>query len=310
MTKKLKKILKIAGFSLLWLITVFIILMLTGVIWKSPAYFKVGESKEFEKPVMSMQEYAIAGKHVRPYVYHLKGEKGAVYVVGIDHTKEVNDPQIDSIDKIWQEFKPDVVLVEGRLGFLFSWFQDPVKSYGESGKTISLAKKDRVDFYTWEPEKQDEVNLMLKKFSPEKVAFFYSLRPYLSNFRYGKPEDPDKAMQGYINSRTDYDGLRGKIKNVSQIDSIWNKDVSGEKDWRDSSDQYGWPAGYLSEMAAYSNEVRNLHMCSAILELAQKGKKVLITMGSSHAFRIEETLRHEFSKPQNKIFKENITLID
>lgn len=294
MRKKFIKGLKIFGLSLLIFAGIFTILMLTGVIWKSPGYYNVAETREFKEPIMSMEDYRNSGGHVRPYIYHLKGDKGEIYVLGIDHTNKVDDPQIDSIIRIWNEFKPDMALVEGRLGFLFSWLQDPVKNYGESGKTVSLARKDNVEFYTWEPKKQDEINIMLKYFSPEQVALFYSLRPYLSNFRFGKPENPEAVMQSYIESRTDHDGIRGIITHVNQIDSIWTRDFPGEKDWRNSSDQYGWPEGYLSEMAAFSNDIRNLHQVSAILDLAEKGKKVFITMGSSHAFRIEKTLRHEF----------------
>lgn len=299
MKLRLLKVAKIASLVLLLLLATFIILMLTGVIWSSPAYYEVSEIQDLEKPVMSMEKYRESAGHKRPYNYYLKNDLGEVYILGIDHTKDPNNPQIDSISHIWKEFQPDVVLVEGRLGFLFSWLQDPVKNYGESGKAVYLAKKDNVEVFTWEPQKQDEVKLMLKNFSPEKVAFFYSLRPYLSNFRFGKPSNPNKVMKSYIKSRTNEDGIRGRIKTVAQIDSMWAADFPGEKDWRDSSDQYGWPKGYLSEMAAYSNEVRNLHQCAAILDLAEKGKKVLVVMGSSHAFRIEEALKREFENPQS-----------
>lgn len=296
MRKKLFKGLKILGLSLLFLAGVFAVFMWTGIIWKSPSYYPLAKVRDLEKPVISMKEYPAMAGHARPYIYYLKGNLGEVYVLGIDHTNQNDDPQIDSITRIWNEYQPDIALVEGRLGFLFSWFQDPVRTYGESGKTVSLARKDKVAFYTWEPGKQDEINIMLKHYSPVQVAFFYSLRPYLSNYRFGKPKDPEEKMLSYIKSRTDYDGIRGSITEVAQIDSIWNRDFPGEKNWRDFSDQYGWPEGYPSEMAAFSNDIRNLHQISAILELAEQGKKVFVTMGSSHAFRIEETLRHELQK--------------
>lgn len=137
---------------------------------------------------------------------------------------------------------------------------------------------------------------MLQRFPAKQVAMFYSLRPYLSNFRHGKPEDPDVKLLSYIKSRTDYDGIRGQIWDVAEVDSLWKADFPKEKDWRDSSDQYGWPSGYLSEMAGYSNILRDVHMCSAILELMEQDKKVFVTMGSSHAFRIKKTLEHEVGK--------------
>ncbi|MEG9328848.1 hypothetical protein V6B16_12960 [Salinimicrobium catena] len=297
MNKSLKKSLKVIGFFILGISGLFLLLLFTGVIWRSPGYYEVGAHREFAQPVMTMQEYSQSREHVRPYNYRLGDDrKGEVYVLGIDHTKDPADRQIHSVQKAWEEFDPDVLLVEGRLGFFFSGLQDPVKRYGEGGKAMSLAKRDKVEFYTWEPKKQDEINMMLKRFPAKRVAMFYSLRPYLSNFRFGKPEDPDAVLQSFIKSRTDYDGIRGEIVSVFQIDSIWKTDFAHEKDWRDSSDEYGWPQGYLSDMAAYSNEIRNIHMVNAILELVEKDKKVFITMGSSHAFRIENTLREEISR--------------
>lgn len=296
MRANFKKTLKVIGFSFLAIVGIFLLLLFTGIIWRSPGYYSVAVVKDFEQPVMSMEEYSRQINHVRPYIYRLKNDQAEVYVLGIDHTKDPNDVQIDSIEKAWEEFDPDVLLVEGRLGFLFSGLQDPVKSHGEGGKAVSLAKRDKVDFYTWEPQKQDEVEMMLKRFPAKQVAMFYSLRPYLSNFRFGKPADPDAKLQSYIDSRTDYNGIRGEIKSVSEIDSIWATDFPKEKDWRDSTDEYGWPKGYLAEMASYSNEIRDIHMISAILEMLEQGKKVFVTMGSSHAFRIEETLRKEIDK--------------
>lgn len=296
-----KKGLKILGLALLGIIVVFLLLFFTGVIWRSPGYYSVKAQREFRQPVMSMEDYSRSGEHMRPYIYRLGNGEGEVYVLGIDHTMDPVDRQIDSIEKTWEEFQPDVLLVEGRLGFLFGGLQDPVKNYGEGGKAVSLAKRDDIAFYTWEPHKQDEVNMMLKRFPAKQVAMFYSLRPYLSNFRFGKPEDPDAALQSYIDSRTDYDGLRGEINSVAEIDSIWATNFPQEKDWRDSTDEYGWPQGYLSEMAAYSNELRNIHMINAVLDLVEGGKKVFITMGSSHAYRIEETLKGEINKGQKEV---------
>ena len=296
MSSILNRSFKIIGLALLGIIGVFVLLFFTGVIWKSPGYYSITKQRTLAQPVMSMEDYSMSGGHLRPYIYRLKNGRGEVYVLGIDHTTDPEDRQIDSVERAWEEFQPDVLLVEGRLGFLFGGLQDPVKNYGEGGKAVSLAKRDDVKFYTWEPQKQDEVNMMLQKYTTKEVAMFYSLRPYLSNFRFGKPEDPDATLQSYIDSRTDYEGLRGEITSVAEIDSIWATDFPQEKDWRDSTDEYGWPQGYLSEMAAYSNELRNIHMINAILDLVEGGNKVFITMGSSHAYRIEEALKAEMKR--------------
>lgn len=233
-------------------------------------------------------------KHKRPYIYKIEKGKGSVYVLGIQH-KMKYDHQIDSLNRIWNQYQPEIALVEGRLGFLFSWIQDPVINYGESGETLRLAKKNSIPYYTWDPDKNEEIEYLSKFYSPKQLAFFYSLRPYLSNFRFGKPKNPNKTMDDYIQDRTNYDIIRNKIKSYQEIDSIWKADFTKEKDWRDFSDENGWPRGYLFEIANMSNVYRDIHMCSVIIELVKQGKKVFVTMGSSHAFRIEETLRDELA---------------
>lgn len=289
----MKRILTAAGVLILAVTAAFAGLMYLGIIWRSPQFYSVKQEKQFAVPIMDMAAYDTLGNHRRPYLYEIKKGKGAVYVLGIEHTKDPNDAQIALLNATWQSFNPDVAMVEGRLGFLFSGMQDPVAQYGEGGAAVALAKKDGVPFYTWEPKKEDEVKIVLSEFNPKQAAAFYALRPYLSNLRFGKPADPDAKLQEYIDSRTDVDGLRGAITSVAQIDSLWKKDYPKAKDWRDSSDEYGWPEGYLGAIFSKSNQLRDIHLCSAVSELVRDGRKVLVTMGSSHAFRIESTLREE-----------------
>jgi hypothetical protein len=276
----------IIGLSFLFLVT--------GIIWRSPSQYVTTRSYAFQTPVMGMTEYGQLQKdHERPYIYILKQGKGSAIILGIDHTKNPEDHQIDSIEKYWQQVKPTVALVEGRLGFLMQGIQDPVATHGEGGKLVSLAKKDRVPYYSWEPEREEEVQELLKKYPPKKLALFYSLRPYFSNFRFGRPSDPDATMQKYIDERTAVTGLRGEITSLSEVDSIWKHDFPAKKDWRNTSDEYGWPEGYLADIFNDSNLYRDHHLCSAILELVEKGQSVIVTMGSSHAYRIRQSLEYE-----------------
>lgn len=290
MLTKLKKFLVIIGICLLIIASAFVILLFTGIIWRSPAYYTVDEMKTFTVPVMDMKAYDSVEAHRQPYIYRINSGKGVVCVVGIQHTKDPDDPQLDSLRTLFTSMQPDVVFVEGKLGFLLAGMQNPVKLYGENGETVRLAKQYKVPYYTWEPPKEEEVRLLAKKYPGKQLALFYSLRPYFSNYRFGKPSDPEKQLQQYINSRTDYTGLRGMLKDVKEVDSIWDKDFPQLKNWRETSDEFGWPPGYLSEIFNDCNLIRDNYLCNALLQEAKKGKHVFVTMGSSHAYRIEKTL--------------------
>lgn len=263
-----------------------------NILWISPSYYEVDSSKPLHSPIMTMHEYGdIINTHPRPYIYTLEGSSGKVAVLGVNHTRDLNNSDLDSIRIQWHKHKPTVALVEGRLGFLFSIFQHPIKVYGESGLTAHLAKKDRVQLYTWEPTKEHELETLLKAYSPTQIATFYSLRAYFSNVKYGIPEAPEQTLQSYIDSRTDIEPLKDTIRSWAELDSIWSTDYPEMEDWRVHSDQFGWPQGYLDEIAAKTNIIRDEHMVRIIAELVEKGEHVFVTMGSSHAPRIEKALR-------------------
>ncbi len=108
--------------------------------------------------------------------------------------------------------------------------------------------------------------------------------------RHGISEFPEKKLQGYLESRTDYKHIRGVYQSWEELDSIWDKDFP-EIEWRNYSDENGWPKGYLYDLWNSSNLSRDYHLVQIIFELVKKGETVFVTVGASHAPRIEKTLR-------------------
>lgn len=263
--------------------------------WRSPDYYTDYDSIELAAPLLTSEEYdALVDTHPRPYIVEFESQdSGAVLLYGSEHTQDPTDPQIADIQTRWNDFQPTIALVESRLGFFVQGFQNPVKEYGEMGWAFSLARKDKVPVYTWEAPREREIQYALEEFPREQVALFYILRPYFSNFRYGKPEDPEAVAQDYIRERSDYPGIENAISSVEQIDAIWQRDFPDEADWRDTSDQFGLP-GYLGEVAARSNEARDEHFVRVIIDLVQKGERVFAIAGSSHAVKLEPALRATF----------------
>ncbi len=295
---------KIVNFILVFALLVFclgLVLVAGKIIWTSPAYYAPSAPYRIETPILSNDAYSALGDHPRPFIYGLSGNSGGkVVVLGLDHTKDTDSPQLDSVLYYFEKNQPTVVLVEGRLGFLFRWFQDPTQRYGEQGFTADMAIKRNAELFTWEPAKDEQIKLMAKSFDAERVALFYALRPYFSNFRFGKPANPEEKMNEYIKSRTNHPLLKGLIKDWQEVDVIWKRDFPFEKDWRDYSDEWGWPEGYLSAMSDYNNSLRDIHLCNAIIDLVNQGETVLATMGSSHAVKIKSALTDFFESTRTE----------
>jgi hypothetical protein len=264
----------------------------------SSSHYSVENPVILDIPIMSMEKYdSIINTHRRPYIYEVKTNEGTkATILGVNHTNDPDATVIKLIEKIWSENKPDVALLEGKTWFTFTWLQNPIKEYGESGKVALLAKKYGIDFYSWEPSREDEVNLLLRKYPADKLAVFYTLRPYLAKVRRGEIANPDAGVMDFIQSRTDVEGLKGMISGPEDIDTIWNEDYAGT-DWRTFVDpQNMYPPGFMFDIFNDVNLTRDEHMIQIILECLGKGKNVFITMGVSHAPRIEAALKYHASR--------------
>lgn len=265
-----------------------LLLFYFDVLWKSPSFYKTENKTELRIPIMNMETYMnMVNDHRRPYIYSVDSKSGGkVIIVGVTHTNDQSESHFDSIRYYWKKYKPTVALVEGRLGFFFSWIHNPIKKYGESGLTSKLAKADNVDLYTWEPSREDEIEMLIKKHSVKKLAMFYSLRPF---FQLPESERNQNNLQNLIEERTNYKALENSISKWQEIDSILKIDFP-KLNWKTFNSGYGYP-GYLHDIWNDSNLARDKHMINIISEQVNKGKTVFVTMGASHAPRIENALK-------------------
>ena len=263
------------------------------VLWVLAPFYDIEKPIELKVPVMDMESYKeIWDTHRRPYIYTLTLPKsdGAVCIVGIDHTKNPASPDLDSVEYYWNKFNPEIALVEGRVGNLFTWLQDPVKELGEGGLVTKLANEKGIKLYSWESKREKEIAFLLKQFTPEEIAMFYTFRPYFSNMRYGKYDHPESKLQEYLESRTDYPTIRGIFQNWEELDKKWKEDFP-DIEWRDYGSGNAYPEGYLNAIWNETNRIRDEHMINVIVKLVNEGERVFAIMGVSHAPRIEKTLR-------------------
>ena len=280
---------KIAGLIIAGLLL--LLAILARVAWRSPPFYRDPPRIAPAAPIMTRAEYdQVFAEHPRPYVVPIEAAGGAVLLYGASHTKDPGDPQIGDVQRRWEAFRPTVALVEGRLGFLLPGFMDPVRHYGEMGAVNALARKDGIAVYSWEPPREVEIGRLLEAFPPERVALFYVLRPYFSNLRHGRPDDPEGFVEEFRRKRTAYPGLENTLQSVAQIDTVWKRDFAGLPDWRDTSDAYGLP-GYLGEISDVSNAIRDEHLLNVVIDLVRHGERVFAIMGSSHSVKVERALR-------------------
>jgi hypothetical protein len=263
---------------------------IAALAWRSPPFYDA-PVVALPVPIMTSEQYdSVSEIHPRPYVVTIENGRGSLVLFGAAHTRDAADPQLDSLRALWAAVRPTVALVEGRLGFLLPGFMDPVAAYGEMGAVAALARADGLPIYTWEPRREWEIARMLESFPAQRVALFYVLRPYFSQVRFGRPADPEGFVEEYRRKRTRYPGLEGTLPGIGTIDSVWARDFPRERDWRETSDEYGLP-GYLADLSARSNGLRDDHLAAVIAALVNRGERVFAVAGSSHAVKLDAAAR-------------------
>lgn len=282
--------------SVLLLVTA-LLLIQCNLLWLPPKKYHPVNRVTLAPPVMTLEEYTSSGlisRHPRPYVYTIESRntRGAVLVFGAEHTFDPNHKQFPAMKENWDRFNPTTALVEGNLDLILTWFFNPVKASGEGGYTQELAKSKGIKIYSWEPGIEAEMDAILEKHDPFHVAVFYCLRPYQNRWDQFSKAGQDSKMAHLIADRAQYKTLRGTLTSVEQVDSLWKADFPSLPSWRSyKHPENGWPDGMLKQIAEETNMVRDVNMCRAIIELVNKGERVFISMGASHAPRIEGTLR-------------------
>ncbi len=274
---------------------VFIVLLALGAAWllswPSPPFYELSGALALPAPVLTQAQYGnVHQDFVRPYVVECTKGSGRVVLFGSAHTRDPQDPQLAEIERRFAELRPTVTLVEGRPGAPLAALRDPVAMFGEMGTVLRLGRRSRASIYSWEPSREAEVQAQLQRFPAERVALFYVLRPYVSERRFGRPKDPDAKLEDTRGERTKWKGLEGTLPSIAAVDELWRRDFAGLPDWRDTSDERGWP-GYLQAIADASNEIRDEHFARVVIDLLTRGERVFAVAGSSHAVKLEPALR-------------------
>jgi hypothetical protein len=290
----LRSILKKVLLAAAGLVVLVILMIGTGIIWLPPGLYQPEAEEKLEPPIMTLREYTVSGlidSHPRPYVFTVtsSGSRGGVLVFGGEHTFDPSHPQFAAMKESWDKFDPSVALTEGYLDLIPRWFIDGVRASGEGGYVQRLAKEKGIRIYSWEPGREVEVEKARKAFGIKELTLFYILRRHQNKWSDFTSAEQDRMVRKEIARNSKFAGC---IRSLEEMDSTWHVLCPTEVSWRSyCHPRNGWPAGVLEDISEFINGTRDEHMCRCILELVQKGERVFITMGSSHAPRIQETLK-------------------
>ncbi|MGK2859792.1 MAG: hypothetical protein ACSLFQ_21555 [Thermoanaerobaculia bacterium] len=228
-----------------------------------------------------------------PYLLEIANGRGSLLYYGAHHSSDPASPQVADIEARWKEFRPTIALCEGRSrGYLTGRLGRLLQGLPESALVHELARRDNVPLVSLEPVYEDEVAMLLRRWSPEEVALYFTMRVYWSEAG-GKADEP--LAEDLLRKRTAVRGLEGTMAAAADIDRVWAKSLGAHGDWRTRTSM---PEGtFLEEIDLASRVVRGEHMTRVLVELVGKGERVLAVVGSGHVIRQEWALRTMLGAP-------------
>lgn len=231
----------------------------------------------------------VRAEHPEPYVLELEHgsapDGGALLYYGAHHSDDLDSPQLADIRARWAEFRPTVALCEGRArGYLLGPLFPRLAGFPEPAQVHALARAEGVPLYSLEPDYASEVRWLLGRFEPADVALFFTLRVYWSE---SAGENDEGLAEELRAKRCDVDGLHTALPDLASMDAAWERIVP-DADWRTWAD--GMP-GVLRKIDEGSRAARGEHMARVLIELVERGERVLAVVGSGHVIRQEWALR-------------------
>ena len=230
-----------------------------------------------------------------PFVLDIERKSGGLRMVGVRHTSDGKDPQLPVITKMLDDWKPDLVLVEGHLG-IHRGTEETVISYGESAYVAFQARKRSIEVASWDPERRVLGQELLKHMDAETILVATTLRILAGN-----PDrflSDEKELNRLLSRRASTYGLVATIRNAAELDRVWTRFKGVREDWRDVRAEDIWPRdeGHaLNSFARIESNLRDEHMVNVLGDELGAGKRVLVVAGFSHVVCLEPVLEATFS---------------
>ena len=253
--------------------------------------------------IMKYDEYA-KGNYSFPYIVELKIGKGALFYFGSRHIYDSKDVQVAQIQKLWKEFRPTVAYYESTGTSLSKTVEEAVSTSGEPGLVRFLATRDKVPYFSLEPNRKEEVALMLQTFTPEQIKVFFVLRQVPQFIDRNSGEKIEDFMTTFLKNVSYIPGLETAPPNsIAELDkaSLW---LSPQlKDWRTADRSWSDPVAtkaYTNLIARLSSEFRDTYMVNLLIEKAKQGDRIFAVVGGSHVVMQEPVLKATRNAESNK----------
>jgi hypothetical protein len=252
------------------------------------------------KDIISLNEYAKIS-HVTPYTLNFCKSKSRLRYLGVSHSNDPDSPTSLALQKAWDGFGPDLVLFEGGNSMPQSaTFVEAVRSHGEAGGLVFLARAENVEVASLELPFAEEIRMALKSFSEDQVISFYALRIIAQERGQPNANSPDELLETRV---LPWLARQGVLENppltVEKFSAIVRTTLPKLRDWRTVRRNWFDPLNpqqlFTIALARRLMEIRDEHMVKIIQRYMKENRRIFAVAGASHTVMQENRIRSDLS---------------
>jgi hypothetical protein len=233
-----------------------------------------------------------------PYVLQLTTPHSALMYFGAQHTNDPRDPQLVALQRLWDEFRPDVALNEGGDPPVARTRDDAAEQYGETGLLRWLAARDGVAASNMDLPRELQAKSLLAEWPPANVKMFFLVRALLPCER--RPDcERTIEIQRILPIISSTTGIKTEPNTLAEYEQALahlppstEEVLHNHTAWFDPT-RSGYP---FNEMARKIVDSRDEAMILAVVQALRGGHRVFAVAGGSHVVREEPIIRAAMDK--------------
>ncbi len=237
-----------------------------------------------------------------PWFFTLNKNSQWLYFLGISHTNDPNDPQINFIKEKWEEFikltegLPRIAFQEGGLGDLAPSEEEAITRNGEAGLLLYLAHKANIEVISPELKNQDELDLLTEKFDQDAVAYYYFARTVDQWLRKKSDTPLEFYIKGMFGRANQYKGWGNFDVSFENLKNLHKKFLGKDFDEKDrmafnNAVNPAKKGTIINEVSQELQRARDEYILEQIDKYWSEGKSLFIVYGASHAMRLEPAVK-------------------
>ncbi len=241
-----------------------------------------------------------------PITFKIQKNNQYLYYFGSNHTFDPNHPQFKELNTFFDNFIKDtnknnrLVAVEGGVRPVEKTANEAIQNQAESGYACFLASQDNIRAISPEPERKDEMEGLLDKFTRDEIQYYYFARVVHQWNRKNPKPDFEEYMSRFLQNDKYESGWNEYDFSITHMKEV-HENIFGTKfDEHDMMFFYNAvnpvDLNYITNKYSRAMGInRDAFIVKTLIDEWNKGNSIFVVFGSGHALTERKALE-EFLK--------------